>query len=290
MMKRAFTLIELLVVIAIFALLVAILMPSLQQAKILAGLAACKVPMRSLYVSLQGYAEEDNGRLPWVGSVTRGWGSSSEYCSRGYLFWGGKLAKAGWIDDPRAFQCPGTTGTGWSDLTKSPLLTASMYDWTNHPDIPPYVWSVWGNYSLRWSGYAHIVYPKQQLMLAEAANSMLVHPPFYYEITQHGGRWQADGKGGMNMNVCASDGSVQTIMDWTNQDVWEWSDTYYYPTNERSGDCLVTDYSNDLGYADWSWNDSPFGFWSSFDIELYDGGTFPWSRNWAWAPGDWKAN
>ena len=127
------------------------------------------------------------------------------------------------------------------------------------------------------------VYPGRRLMLAEAANTWC-HSR-YYEIAQHGGRWRPDGKGGMNMNVGSSDGSVQDIMDWTNRDRWEWSDMYYYPSNGRAGDTLVTRYPGDPGYP-WFMSDAPFAFWTSFDRELYDGALHPWGEDY-WPPVWW---
>ena len=56
--KKAFTLIELLVVIAIIALLVAILVPSLRQAKELARRVVCAANLRSMHQGLALYGED----------------------------------------------------------------------------------------------------------------------------------------------------------------------------------------------------------------------------------------
>ena len=61
---RGFTLIELLVVIAIIALLVSILLPSLQQAKELARRAVCMSNLHGLGVTFHFYAEDNNGWMP----------------------------------------------------------------------------------------------------------------------------------------------------------------------------------------------------------------------------------
>jgi len=61
---RAFTLIELLVVIAIIALLVSILLPSLQEAKRLAKKAVCASNFHSVGVSVMFYASDYDGNLP----------------------------------------------------------------------------------------------------------------------------------------------------------------------------------------------------------------------------------
>ena len=95
--RRAFTLIELLVVIAIIALLVSILLPSLNRAKELAKRAACGSRLHSLGRGVHLYANSHAGMLPtfddgtsaaatWVGRLynedppsntvygnTRGW-------------------------------------------------------------------------------------------------------------------------------------------------------------------------------------------------------------------------
>ncbi len=100
-----FTLIELLVVIAIIALLVSILMPSLQQAKTLAGVAACQNQMHSLGIGVLQYTNECNDFMPYVD----GSGNADTYLtvfggkSNGY----GRLYQMRLVENPRMFYCPG---------------------------------------------------------------------------------------------------------------------------------------------------------------------------------------
>jgi prepilin-type N-terminal cleavage/methylation domain-containing protein/prepilin-type processing-associated H-X9-DG protein len=62
--RRAFTLIELLVVIAIIALLMAILVPTLQQVRRQARAVVCQSNLRQWGSVFAIYAEENNGHLP----------------------------------------------------------------------------------------------------------------------------------------------------------------------------------------------------------------------------------
>ncbi len=61
---RGFTLIELLVVVAIIALLVAILIPTLQSARALAEEAACASNIKQIGYALRMYADNNEGKAP----------------------------------------------------------------------------------------------------------------------------------------------------------------------------------------------------------------------------------
>jgi len=64
MRKKGFTLIELLVVIAIIALLMAILLPTLQRVRRQAKAAACQANLRQWATTLALFVEDNEGRLP----------------------------------------------------------------------------------------------------------------------------------------------------------------------------------------------------------------------------------
>lgn len=62
--RQAFTLIELLVVISIIALLVAILLPALKQARQAAKTTACMSQLRQTGIMLHAYAQDNNDNIP----------------------------------------------------------------------------------------------------------------------------------------------------------------------------------------------------------------------------------
>ena len=87
-MRRGFTLIELLVVIAIIALLVSILLPSLNSARRIAQLTRCSTQVHSFGRGAHLYAADYSG---WVPRNDYDWGGDH------YMFWA--VAFAPYLDD-----------------------------------------------------------------------------------------------------------------------------------------------------------------------------------------------
>jgi prepilin-type N-terminal cleavage/methylation domain-containing protein/prepilin-type processing-associated H-X9-DG protein len=79
MKLRGFTLIELLVVIAIIALLLAVIMPSLQLAKMKAAGAVCASRQHHAILSYTLYADDNDSRLVNSDTMTAG--------SHGFVYW-----------------------------------------------------------------------------------------------------------------------------------------------------------------------------------------------------------
>jgi prepilin-type N-terminal cleavage/methylation domain-containing protein/prepilin-type processing-associated H-X9-DG protein len=110
MRKRSgFTLVELLVVMGIIALLVSILLPSLNRAREAAQRTACLSNLRSVMQLMHLYAADNKGQIPlgcasdvyqtsyWV---VLGTGKNIRWPSWGPLY------KAGFLTDPRFLYCP----------------------------------------------------------------------------------------------------------------------------------------------------------------------------------------
>jgi prepilin-type N-terminal cleavage/methylation domain-containing protein len=64
--KRAFTLIEIMVVVAIIGLLIAILVPSLSKAKVLAKRTTCASQLHQVGVAMVSYLQGNRDRMPFI--------------------------------------------------------------------------------------------------------------------------------------------------------------------------------------------------------------------------------
>ena len=130
MKRNAFTLVELLVVIAIIAVLLAVLLPSLQNAKALAQRIQCQHRLKSVGSSIQPYADAYDGKMPtltgdydtaskgpnpgqymhahWIASLLYQWDDTIQE-----WFGLGAMYKAGYLGSGRELYCPATSG--WKD-------------------------------------------------------------------------------------------------------------------------------------------------------------------------------
>jgi prepilin-type N-terminal cleavage/methylation domain-containing protein/prepilin-type processing-associated H-X9-DG protein len=80
---RGFTLLELLVVIAVIALLAALLLPALAAAKQAGRKAACLSNLRQVGIAIYGYAQENDGQIPYGPKAPPFTSPSSFYPSTG---------------------------------------------------------------------------------------------------------------------------------------------------------------------------------------------------------------
>jgi prepilin-type N-terminal cleavage/methylation domain-containing protein/prepilin-type processing-associated H-X9-DG protein len=104
MKRRGFTLIELLVVVAIIALLIAILMPSLNRARMQARRVVCGSNMRAIALAVHTYANDYHGLLITAG-LAHG-GSVDEHAA-----WTNTLRD--YYTDPAILRCPSDKSPYW---------------------------------------------------------------------------------------------------------------------------------------------------------------------------------
>ncbi len=141
-MKRYFTLIELLVVIAIIAILAAMLLPALNQARERAEATKCVSNFKQLGTATHMYAGDNGDLICWTANKSSmnevGWGREINH---------GLLYSKGYIQSTAVFHCPTYAkrrtihSNGWFDAHLSGNLfvpAAGTYNWsykiTEKPD------------------------------------------------------------------------------------------------------------------------------------------------------------
>jgi prepilin-type N-terminal cleavage/methylation domain-containing protein/prepilin-type processing-associated H-X9-DG protein len=139
--KSGFTLIELLVVIGIIALLLAILLPALQEARERGRRTVCLSNLHQIHLAMTMYADDNEGKLPTrlEKSGNKIWGNwlGSSWNPYGL----GHLIDEGYATDPRIFYCPSNVMCRfkeqyWFQINGSTSWMTYRYrnnNWQGHP-------------------------------------------------------------------------------------------------------------------------------------------------------------
>lgn len=113
---KGFTLIELLVVIAIIALLLSILMPSLQKVKEQARRAICMSNQRQIYIGSAGYSQSNEDVL-LMGYQYGAKQYNYPVWDQDYVVWG-PLYEGGYVESQDSWHCPAYRSK-WKEVTKA---------------------------------------------------------------------------------------------------------------------------------------------------------------------------
>ncbi len=153
-MRKAFTLVEMLVVIAITAVLMAVLLPSLSQARERAIRLKCQSNVRNLFIGSFAYATDHKSIVPWGGAESTGSGGRNRFRSetRKFLFLNYGLGT------PSLWYCPSSNDRPASEFNSRKNFNNPLY----YTDDSANIGGAWGTGDREVTGYCYMVGPARK--------------------------------------------------------------------------------------------------------------------------------
>jgi prepilin-type processing-associated H-X9-DG protein/prepilin-type N-terminal cleavage/methylation domain-containing protein len=185
--RRSFTLIELLVVVAIIALLAALLLPALKNAKEKGKQAVCMNNLRQIHLGFSLYATDWDDFIPPVGNQNAGNGPWFSYLGRaGYL--GSPEPWPTWSFSQRwkVMRCPAEGRPG-----QSPVQTPYYEYISGASALPPNpAGGLGGSYSMNWYvSHYNYAYGFRKGFFAGPDDRNRANSPFVTDCQDFGDGW-----------------------------------------------------------------------------------------------------
>jgi prepilin-type N-terminal cleavage/methylation domain-containing protein/prepilin-type processing-associated H-X9-DG protein len=183
--RRGFTLVELLVVIGIIALLISILLPSLNRARQAATSIACQSNLRQVGQAFAMYQNANKGSFPlWDTHFPPGaWNFR--------ISWARTLWNSNYLTNPKVYECPGKPPED-IDFTSHPKDYQNAGNPITAIEEGPFAYTFYG-YNYRYLGTSHWIsgsnYTPAKITNVRSPTETIVLVDSYYKVVPRRGYW-----------------------------------------------------------------------------------------------------